>query len=401
MKPRLLTITLALTSIILATGSAQAASTQYWSANGTTQGGAGTWDTSSSRWGGTTALFPSAWVNANNDTARFGGTAGTVTLGTSITVGGIWFDTTAYTIANSSSTLTFGATNNTVTLYGIAAATITGTVAGSGNNLTLATADIPTLVGSSALNCTLTLNGTSTGGWSGTTTVNSGATLSLSGLNQGLLNTTGLTLNGGGITLTSADSVAENALDRVNNSAAITANGGTITYTTTTAASAKAFAETIGAITLTSGQLNLVESLNKTAGSQILTIGASGSGNLTQSGTAAVTFSSGGSQTTLNQFVVTGASATSAGSIIGPWATIGTAATVQTDYANYNGSAQVVSAAIAATAQTGWSTDNTAGTGTLNNTLANAAGSAVNGRLTATRYINSVRNNSSLSLIHI
>jgi hypothetical protein len=74
----------------------------------------------------------------------------------------------------------------------------------------------------------LTLNGTSTGGWTGTTTINPGMTLALAADNQALRNTTGITLNGGGITLTNVNGT-EGALDRVS-SAAITSNGGTITY---------------------------------------------------------------------------------------------------------------------------------------------------------------------------
>ena len=348
MKPRILSTVLALASLIFAAGPAQAA-TLYWSANGTTLGGAGTWDTSS-HWGTTTASFPSAWTNANNDTARFGSTAGTVTLGTGVTVGGLWFDTTAYTL--SGSTLTFGAANNTVTLYGIAAATITGTVAGSGNNLTLATADIPTLVGSSALNCTLTLNGTSTGGWSGTTTVNSGATLSLAGANQALLNTSGLTLNGGGLSLVNT-TATEGGYDRVANGAAITANGGTITYQNTSGNNI-AYAETVGSVSVNSGKLDIVAANNQTGtgtSAQTLTLGG-----LSQSGTAAVTFSAAttGPQASgnKNMIKVTGAGTSST---VNPWATVGTAATAQTDYAIYS-SDYVIPAAIAASAESTWTT---------------------------------------------
>ncbi len=70
--------------------------------------GLGNWDTSSTLWWNGAADV--AWVNANNDRAIIGngGTAGTITLTTPITVGGFTFNTTAsgsYTITGS--TLTF------------------------------------------------------------------------------------------------------------------------------------------------------------------------------------------------------------------------------------------------------------------------------------------------------
>ena len=353
MKPRILSTVLALASLILAVRPA-AASTLYWSANGTTQGGTGTWDTTNAHWGTTTSSFGTTWDNTANaaDTARFGGATATptVTLGTNITVGGLWFDTTAYTI--SGSTLTFGAANNTVTLYGIAAATITGTVAGSGNNLTLASAGIPTLNGLSALNGTLTLNGASSSGWSGTTTINPFATLSLAGANQALLNTSGLTLNGGGLSLVNTTST-EGGYDRVKNSSAITANGGTVTYQNTSGNNI-AYAETVGSVSVNSGKLDIVAANNQTGtGTSAQTLTLDG---LSQSGTAAVTFSAAttGPQASgnKNMIKVTGAGTSST---VNPWATVGTAATAQTDYAIYS-SDYVIPAGIAASAESTWAT---------------------------------------------
>jgi len=354
------------------------ATTQYWSNNGTTLGGNGTWDTANGRWSESNAApFSGVWANGSNDTARFASTVGTVTLGENITVGGLRFDTTGYTIANSPFTLAFGATDNPITLNGIAAATITGAVGGTGN-VTL-TALSPTTAG------TLTLNGTSTGGWSGTTTNNNGMTLALSGLNQGLLNTTGITLNGGGITLTSADSDAEMVLNRVNNSAGITANGGTITYTTTTAASTRNFAETIGSVDLISGQLNIVETLNKTLGSQTLTLSGltrTGAGN-----SSAITFSSTAlGASARNSIIITGHANSAVGEIIGPWATYGSTAAAQTDYATYNRTGGgAVNAFGIQNANIAASTEDTWGTSGANVTLSGAT------TLTATRTVNSLR----------
>jgi fibronectin-binding autotransporter adhesin len=69
------------------------AGTLTWSATGTSSaiGGTGTWDTTNARWTVDGTIW-SAWNNANVDTAVFAGTAGTVTLGTGITAGGLTFD---------------------------------------------------------------------------------------------------------------------------------------------------------------------------------------------------------------------------------------------------------------------------------------------------------------------
>ena len=127
--------------LVVTAGTAQAAIV-YWDADGMLPvgGGTGMWDTSTNSWyNGSTYV---AWVNTNNDTAVFGGTAGTATLFEAITVGGLTFNTTGYTISNGANTLTFGAANNTITLNSIAAATITGALAesASGKNVTLTAA---------------------------------------------------------------------------------------------------------------------------------------------------------------------------------------------------------------------------------------------------------------------
>ena len=89
-------------------------------------GGAGTWDTTNGNWTTDGGANNIAWVNANNDTAIFGGTAGTVTLGTGITVGGLTFDTAGYTVAGN--TLTFGIAGN---IAANADATISSILAGN------------------------------------------------------------------------------------------------------------------------------------------------------------------------------------------------------------------------------------------------------------------------------
>jgi len=85
---------------------------QYWSGNGSSQGGNGTWDTTNPRWGTVAGgPFGSAWGNVYNDTAIFGGTAGTVTLGTDIQAAGLTFGVSGYTIGGAY-TLTLGANSS-------------------------------------------------------------------------------------------------------------------------------------------------------------------------------------------------------------------------------------------------------------------------------------------------
>ena len=391
-KPRVSarTVSLLLTALLgLAAAPAGHAATLYWDSdaagtgNATTGvglGGTGTWNTSLSNWWPGSGTTDQAWVNGNNDTALFGGSAaGTVTLGTGITVGGLFFNTNSYTLTNGANTLTFGAANNTITLNNLPSATITGAVAGTGSNVTLSGG----VLNGSTTAGTLTLNGTSTTGWSGTTTIGNGTTLALAGNNQALVNTTGITLNGGGITLTNT-SVGEAALNRIADSAAITSNGGTITFNNSSVAST-AYAETLGPVALTSGQLNVISTTNNTAGtSQILTLGG-----LTQSGTSTVAFggaSLGGVSTIKNQINVTGLATTSANQIIAPWATIGTSAAAQTDYAVNNINAGtgnafgIQGAGIAGSAETTWT--NSANTYTQSTAQT----------LTATRTVTALRN---------
>ncbi len=90
-------------------------------------GGAGTWNTTDSKWTTDNGTSNIAWTNANNDTAVFGGTVGTVALGAPITVGGLKFNA-GYTLNGSSSNvLTFGTPGNIFTDTGVEA-TISSTL---------------------------------------------------------------------------------------------------------------------------------------------------------------------------------------------------------------------------------------------------------------------------------
>jgi fibronectin-binding autotransporter adhesin len=110
-------ITLAI-AVISLVGSLHALATNlFWSADGTTQGGVGTWNTTTANRWGTAAGGPYnlTWNNANVDSAEFGGTtAGAVTVGSNITVNSLTFDTGGYTLA-AGSTITFSGANPTIT----------------------------------------------------------------------------------------------------------------------------------------------------------------------------------------------------------------------------------------------------------------------------------------------
>jgi fibronectin-binding autotransporter adhesin len=380
MKPKFRHLrSLALASSALLCISYSHAGTLYWDGAtpaGAPNGGAGTWNTSTGNWDNTQSADSStAWINTNLDTAVFGGTAGTVTLGTGISVGGLRFDTTGYTLAAGTNGLSFGATNNTILFNNaIAAAAITGTVGGTGNVI------FANVAGTNTAG-TLTFSGASATGWSGTTTINAGMTLTttstVANTNKVLGSTTGgITLNGGIIQFTRDGNTN---LDAINNSAISVNGSGTFSVTSTNGNTSAI--ENIGAVTVNSGQMNFVQTANN---ANQLIMASLGRGAST---TSAVTFSSAAFGTA--RFAVTGNGgvATAANEIIAPWATVGTGANAQTDYAIFNASNEVGARGTAASAQSTWSTAHAI---TSNYTLTNAAGAA--SQLTATRRINTLRN---------
>ena len=349
-------------SSLLALSSSHAA-TLYWDGTSTTanaDGGTGNWDNNNLTNWDTLALVGanSVWLNSTPDLAVFGGTAGTVSLTSAITTGGIQFKTTGYTIQ--SNTLTFDG-NTTVALNNIAAATINSAIGTSAANMTFSALN-PFTAG------TLTFG--AAGGWTGTTTVNAGITLQLNSASTALLNTSGITLNGG--------TIRQNYTtigDRINNSAAITSYGGSLL--TINPNTAGAFTETIGAVTLERGLTTFLhEQSPASLTSQTLTLTS-----LTRNGTSAVNFASNNSlNTTKNIMTVEGATATTAGQIIGAWATVGNTAGAF-DYAIYDGSSRIVGANMGGTGQASW----TVSTDAFNNNV-------VTQTLGATRTIAALRN---------
>ncbi|WP_246192181.1 beta strand repeat-containing protein, partial [Pseudoxanthomonas sangjuensis] len=166
------------------------AADRYWDVNGNTAGlgGTGTWNGSNLFWNSNStgtggSVF--AWDNAALDDAFFGGTAGTVTLGSPITAHSLNFLANGYTITGN--TLTLAGTNPFISTTGGNTATINSVLAGSNG---------------------LTVNGTSTNGWialggnntlTGGITVNGNARLVGSGSNSfnGAANV--VTVNSGGV----------------------------------------------------------------------------------------------------------------------------------------------------------------------------------------------------------
>ena len=396
MKPRLLSAArlsfpLATALAALLAASPSNAATLYWDGTSSTanaDGGNGSWnDNSTANWD-TLALggADSVWLNSNPDIAVFGGTAGTVSLTSAITTGGITFNTTAYALASDigTHTLSFGTGDNTILFNNIATASTSSTagigvkLGGSGN--VILTTSNPATAGTLTLQYAVA--GDHSTGWSGNTTINPGMTLVLNGRDLSLSSTSGITLNGGGVTLTNTTS-AQGAFDRVNNSAGITSNSGTITYTNTSG-SGLIYNEILGSVDLVRGQLNVVETTNMAGGGgNIQTLTLSGLTRTGVTNASVVSFgSANGLNTTTNIIRVAGiTTSTAAGQIVGPWSTYGTTAASPTDYAVYNSDGthgRIVNASISATAENTWGS-------AANVTLSGAT------TLTATRTINTLR----------
>ena len=330
---------------------------------------------------------------------------GTLTIngGAIDATGGVRTITNALSLGNSftfvgSNTLTQGTGAVTLTATPVittSASTLTlgGNIAGGTFGITKAGAGTLTLTGANA-------------SYTGATTINAG-TLALSGAAGAIAASTTINLNGGTLTLTNT-SASEALVNRVSNSASIISNGGSITVTNTASATT-VYSETMGALDLRSGQLNVTQTNANSADVATQTLNF-GSGSLTtvngaprtSATTSAINFSGASLGVNVrNTIKIVGQLATNQNEIIAPWATYGAS-----DYAVYDraGSANastnslgIQAAAIAASAQTAWSTDYTTGTGTLNNTLANASGTATNGKLSATRNINTLRNTTAAS----
>jgi fibronectin-binding autotransporter adhesin len=91
---------------------------RHWDANGTAVGvgGSGTWNLGNLNWSpngdGVSGPFVEPWDNGALDTAIFGGTAGTVTVGVPVTVGNITFTSAGYVL--NGGTITLGGVSSTI-----------------------------------------------------------------------------------------------------------------------------------------------------------------------------------------------------------------------------------------------------------------------------------------------
>ena len=168
--------------------------------DGVSQGAAGTWNTTNTNWDAG-AVARVAWINANNDFANFGGTAGTVTLATPVSANRLIFATTGYILGSASTnplTLSGPApeisagTSITVTINSIVAGTGGFTKSGAGTAILAPSSTAPatvTLTGNNTISGAISVTGgelrgtvpttaaTYTPFGSGAITVSSGATL--------------------------------------------------------------------------------------------------------------------------------------------------------------------------------------------------------------------------------
>lgn len=103
----------------------------YWTANGTTLGGSGTWNNAGANWSPTASPVDPATWDGEKKAIFAGDTAGTVTVETVTAEAGLQFSTTGYTLTGG--TLTLGAAtraSNTITTDSSVRATIATSLAG-------------------------------------------------------------------------------------------------------------------------------------------------------------------------------------------------------------------------------------------------------------------------------
>ncbi|HYD85192.1 MAG TPA: autotransporter-associated beta strand repeat-containing protein, partial [Opitutus sp.] len=250
----------------------EAQTTLYWDGNGTTggTGGTNTWTTSTStanrRWRADSATGTlGSWSNSSpTDYAVFGGTAGTVSWASNISVRRITFTVSGYTLARTSNTLTL-VTDGFIDT-GSFNATISGPMAGT--------------VGMTKLGSgTLTLSGAST--YTGVTSINAGvlavSSLANGGNNSNIGKSTSdaanLVLNGGTLRYTNT-----NAASTTNRLFTLGAGGGTLDASAT---GALTFSNT-GAIAYTgTGNRTLTLTGSSTAGNTLAAAIANPAGNTT------------------------------------------------------------------------------------------------------------------------
>ena len=172
--------------------------------DGASAGGLGTWNTTTMNWDQGSGLAHVAWPN-DTTVADFGGSAGTVTLGTTITAGGLQFDVGGYTVTGSTLTMTAG------TVTTASGTTIISSVLAGSGGLTINGPGTLSLTAGNTFTGGITLNsgtlaisqGGSLGAATATASASSPAQLTFAGTstfqigNNSLLNTRPLTINSG------------------------------------------------------------------------------------------------------------------------------------------------------------------------------------------------------------
>ncbi|WP_333605857.1 autotransporter-associated beta strand repeat-containing protein, partial [Novosphingobium sp.] len=200
---------------VVSTASAWAQETVHWDVNGTAigEGGTGTWNQTAPIWSlstdGVSGPFR-PWNNTALDDAIFGGTAGTVTVGTPITVHNITFQTNGYII--NGGTLTLGGANPTLTVT-TGTSTI-GSMVTTAGGWTKAGAGNLTLNGANTFGGGIDITG---GGWltlnaanSFTGTINAtGGHLAIGAIGDAALGSSGNVINlGNGRTLSASGAIS-------------------------------------------------------------------------------------------------------------------------------------------------------------------------------------------------
>ncbi len=220
-----------------------------WDGDTTTSGlqdGTGGWNTSSSlRWYNTTTSDYQAWSSSNPDLAIFGagsGSAGTVTLETSITAVGLRFDIAGYTVTGNTLTLA-GASTITANADAIVSSILAGadglTKEGAGA-LRLGGSTSSTFSGTTIINAGilyLSKTGTSTIAIPGNIQVNAGGTLQWETAGAQIATATAITVSGGAIHFGNRSPTFASYTQTSGGQVPTSANGGTVTISGTLAMS--------------------------------------------------------------------------------------------------------------------------------------------------------------------
>jgi autotransporter-associated beta strand protein len=248
------------------------ATSYFWTANGSTLGGSGTWSSTSTTWSTSDTTVSGAAVNPLSQVGVFKGTAGTVTVsGTVEADAGLQFSTTSYSLSGGALTLG-GATAaaNTITTDPNVSTTI---------STALTAANGWTKAGTGTLSLTSSSNS-----FAGGTTLNAGILNFTTGAlgSSGNITFTGGTLQYGSSTTTDLSSRIVSS----SNAIAIDTGGNDVMF-----ASALASSNTGGLNKLGSGTLTLGTTNNYSGGTtftggtvSIAADAALGSGNLTFNG---------------------------------------------------------------------------------------------------------------------